>query len=152
MKTINSAGFRDEFVKRFLGRLPLSTAIEPKVTERVIEIPVRWSEMLLSSESVLIVHFNKQLPQGNREGEMKIGKIVARVDNQANGAGQPPEFPTRLRGSLTEAMFDGGLLSLNQQNWNDQVPQVLTGAKANCYILKYMPKDELEGDPDRLGL
>ena len=152
MKIINSAGFREEFAKRFLGRLPLSTAIEPKVAERVIEIPVRWSEMLLSSESVLIVRFNKQLPQGNREGEMKIGRIVARVDSPGSDAGQPPEFPARLRGSLTEAMFDGGVLSLNQQNWNDQVPQVLTDATAQCYILKYMPKDTLEADSDLLGL
>lgn len=152
METISNDSFREKFVELFLGKLSLSSTIETKADERVIEIPVRWNEMLLSSDSVLVVRFNKQLPQGNLDGDMKLGRIVARVGGQTNAAGQPPEFPARLRGSLTEAKFDGGQIQLNQQNWNDQIPQMLTGAKADCFILEYIPKDELEADSDRLGL
>jgi hypothetical protein len=150
METIRNDSFRDKLVAQFLGKLPLSSAVEPKATERVIEIPVRWSEMLLSSETVLLVQFNKSLPEGNREGQFRLVRIVARVDQ--NAANPPSAFPARLRGSLKEVSFDGDSIHLDQQDWNDEVLQMLADASVNCFILTYMPKDELEGDSDRLGL
>lgn len=150
MPTIRNDSFRDKFVEQFLGKLPLSSAVEPKATERVIEIPVRWSEMLLSSETVLLVQFNKSLPGGNREGEFRLVRIVSRVDQ--NAANPPAAFPARLRGSLKEVSFDGDSISLDQQDWNDDLLQMLANASVNCFILTYKPKDELAGDSDRLGL
>jgi len=150
METIRNDSFRDKLVAQFLGKLPLSTAVEPKAVERVIEIPVRWSEMLLSSETVLLVHFNKSFPDGTREGEIRLGQIVARVDQ--NAAGAVSAFPARLRGSLKTASFNGGPIDLEPQNWSDEVLRVLADASVNCFILTYKPKDELEGDSDRLGL
>lgn len=150
MEKIRNDSFRDKLVAQFLGKLPLSTAVEPKAIERVIEIPVRWSEMLLSSETVLIVQFNKSFADGNREGEIRLGQIVARVDQ--NATGPSAAFPARLRGSLKAASFNGGAIDLEPQDWSDEVLRVLADANVNCFILTYSPKDELEGDSDRLGL
>ena len=150
MEKIRNDGFRDKLVAQFLGKLPLSSAVEPKSTERVIEIPVRWSEMLLSSETVLLVQIKKSVPDGNREGDFKLVRIVARVDQ--NAANPPSAFPARLRGSLQEVRFDGQPIDLGQQAWNDEVLRLLANASVNCFILTYKPKDELEGDSDRLEL
>jgi hypothetical protein len=152
MEKVRNDAFREKLFKQFLAKLPISSAIEPRATERVIEIPVRWSEVLLSSETELVVEFDKQAPQGSRLGTMKLGRIATRVHGPASATGEPPEFPAWLRGSITEASFDAVKIHLDQQNWSDQVPQVLTGAKALCFISKYMPRDELAGDSDRLGL
>ena len=152
MENVRNDSFREKFIKQFISKLPISSAVEPMVTDRVIEIPVRWNEVLLSSETELVVTFDKQVPQGSRTGTMTLGRIVTHVDGQANAAGASPEFPARLRGSITDASFDAVKIPLDQQNWSDQVAQVLSGAKALCFISKYMPRDELAGDADRLGL
>jgi len=152
LEKVRTDAFHEEFFKRFLARLPIASAVVPQSAERVIEIPVRWSEVLLSSESELVVRFDKLVNQTKQEGSMTLGQIAARIGGQTATPEPPPEFPARLRGSITKASFDAKPITLDPQNWNDQLPQILSGAKASCYISVYRPRDELAGDSDRLGL
>lgn len=152
MEKVRTDAFREEFFKRFLAKLPIASTVVPQATDRVIEIPVRWSEMLLASETVLTVRFNKQVNQVTQEGTMVLGQIVARPAAPGEAA-SPTEFPARLRGSVTKADFDAKPIALDTQNWNAQLLQILDGAKASCFITPpYKPRDELTGDSERLGL
>jgi hypothetical protein len=109
---------------------------------------LRWNEVLFSSETELVVRFDKLVNQTRQEGTMTLGQIAART---AAAAG-PVEFPALLRGSITKASFDARPITLDPQNWNEQLLQILSGAKTSCYISVYKPRDELAGDSDRLGL
>jgi hypothetical protein len=151
MEKVRTDAFHDEFFKRFVARLPIASAVVPQAADRVIEIPLRWNEVLFSSETELVVRFDKLVDQTKQEGTMTLGQLAARVGPTATPAA-PAEFPALLRGSITKASFDARPITLDPQNWNDQLLQILSGAKAFCYISVYKPRDELAGDSDRLGL
>ena len=152
MEKVRTDAFRDRFFNVFLANLPIASTIEPQAADRVIEIPVRWSDVLLASESVLTVKFNKQVDEGLQKGTLVLGQIVARAA-AAGGTAASPEFPARLRGSVTKADFNGASIPLDTQNWNEKLLQVLGGAKAYCFISPpYKPRDELLGDSERDGL
>jgi hypothetical protein len=148
LEKVRTDAFHDEFFKRFVARLPIASTIVPQAADRVIEIPLRWNEVLFSSETELVVRFDKLVDQTKQEGTMTLGQIAARVGQ----APAPTEFPALLRGSITKASFDARPINLDPQNWNDQLLQILNGAKTFCYISVYKPRDELAGDSDRLGL
>lgn len=151
LEKVQTDAFHDEFFKRFVARLPIASTIVPQAVDRVIEIPLRWNEVLFSSETELVVRFDKQVDQTKQEGSMTLGQIAARVGQSATPVASA-EFPALLRGSITKASFDARPITLDPQNWNDQLVQILNGANAFCYISVYKPRDELAGDPDRLGL
>jgi hypothetical protein len=148
LEKVRTDAFHDEFFKRFVARLPIASTVVPQATDRVIEIPLRWNEVLFSSETELVVRFDKLVDQTKQEGTMTLGQIAARV----GAATAPAEFPALLRGSITKASFDARPIALDPQNWNDQLLQILSGARAACFISVYKPRDELAGDSDRLGL
>jgi hypothetical protein len=148
LEKVRTDAFHDEFFIRFVKLLPIASTIVPHAADRVIEIPLRWNEVLFSSETELVVRFDKRVNQTKQEGTMTLGQIAART---ATAAG-PVEFPGLLRGSITKASFDARPITLDPRNWNDQLLQILSGAKASCYISVYKPRDELAGDSDRLGL
>jgi hypothetical protein len=151
MEKVRTDAFREELFKRFLARLPIASTVVPQAADRVIEIPVHWSEVLLASESVLTVRFDKEVNQTKRQGTMLLGQIAARTVTPG-GTAPPAEFAARLRGSITKADFDAKPIPLDPQNWNDQLLQILNGARASCFISFYKPRDELLGDSERLGL
>jgi hypothetical protein len=151
LERVRTSAFADEFFLRFIRRLPIGSSVVLDANDRVIEIPVQWNEMLLSPESQLLVRFDKATPPTTREGTMTLGRIVPRLVEQTGGVAALPEFPARLRGSITEASFDARPIVLNE-NWNEELPQILNGANASCYISIYKPRDELAVDADRFGL
>jgi len=151
LEKVRTDAFHDEFFKRFVARLPIASTIVPQAADRVIEIPLRWNEVLFSSETELVVRFDKLVDQTKQEGTMTLGQLAARVGPTATPA-VPAEFPALLRGSITKASFDARPITLDPQNWNDQLLKILSGAKAFCYISVYKPRDELAGDSDRLDL
>ena len=145
---INTAAFQDEFFQHFLALLPIASSVLLRPAERVIDIPVPWTQNLLAPESVLTVRFGKAVQQTKREGSMTLGNITAYVDppspsgNAAGGA--------RLRGSITTAVFDAKPLPLDANRWNRQLPDLLSGAKTYCFITVYKGRDSLL--PDDAGL
>lgn len=151
LEKVRTDAFHDEFFKLFVARLPIASSVVPQAAERVIEIPWRWNEVLFSSDTELVVRFDKLVDQTKQEGTMTLGQIAARVGPAATSA-TAAEFPVLLRGSITKASFDARPITLDPQNWNDQLLQILNGAQAFCYISVYKPRDELAGDSDRLGL
>jgi hypothetical protein len=152
MAKMRTTAFREELLERFLKRLPLGSSIVPHATDRVIEIPVQWTELLLSPESQLVVLFDKSVDQTKREGMMTLSRIAARVGPQANPAAPPPAFAAALRGSITAASFDAVPIPLDAQQWNADLPELLSGATAACFISVYKPRDPLAADSDRFGL
>lgn len=139
MEKMRTDAFNAEFFKGFLRRLPIASTIVPQTADRVIEVPVPWDELALSSESELTVVFDKPVDQTRREGSLTLGQIVARI------SGAEAASPA-LRGSITKASFDAKTVVLDQQNWNDQVPAMLNGAQVRCYISVYKPRDPLASE------
>lgn len=140
MEKMRTDAFKAEFFKQFIARLPIASTIVPQMTDRVIEVPVAWDELALSSESELKVLFAKAVDATPRQGQLTLGQIVARASDPAAA-----ESPVLLRGSITQAMFDARTVVLDQ-NWSDQVPVLLNGAQVRCYISVYKPRDPLAGD------
>ena len=149
MERVRNSAFAEEFFTKFIRRLPIARAVVLDANERVIEIPVQWNELLLAPESQLLVRFDKSAPV--RQGTMTLGRIVPRLAEPVAAPAPFAEFPARLRGSVTEASFDTHPIVLND-NWSDQLQQILSDANASCYISVYKPRDELSGDADRFGL
>jgi len=145
MEKVDTDAFFQAFFQKFLARLPIASTVEPQPTDHVIEVPVPWSEMLLSSDSKLVVRFTKSIAQVDQHGSLTLTHIDAHTiqGNTADGA------TSRLRASITEGDFDGRPLVLDA-NWNDRVPELLDGASARCYLAEYKPRDALGRDSDDL--
>ena len=141
LATVDTDAFADVLVEKFFRRLPISSVVEAQAADHVIEIPIRWNEFLLASDSKLEIQFTKLADQ--RRGSLMVSFIEPRP-TAAEAAG---EFTARVRGSITEAAFDGHPLTLNE-NWNDTVPELLAGAKTSCMIFEYKPRE----DDEVLGL
>lgn len=149
MVKVRSSAFADEVFSNFISRLPIGSSVVPDTSDQVIEIPVQWDELLLAPESELVVRFGRSTDQMRQEGTMTLGQIAARVSQQAPA---PGDSQARLRGSVTRASFDARTIVLNDRRWNDELPQLLDGADAQCFISVYKPRDPLAGDSERFGL
>ena len=147
LPTVDTDAFRDVLVEKFFRRLPISSVVEAQARDRVVEVPIRWNEFLLASDSKLAIRFTKLADQ--REGSLMLSFIEPRLA----AAGAAGGFPARVRGSITQGEFDGHPLTLNE-NWNDTVPDLLAGAKTSCVIFEYKPRDEAMSplDEELLGL
>ena len=136
MPTVDTDAFRDVLVEKFFRRLPIASAVELQAADRVVEIPIRWNEFLLASDSKLSVQFTRLAPPTT--GSLLVSFVGPRVA-PVDAAG---EFPARVRGTITEARVDGQPIALTQ-NWNDTLPQVLADTKTTWTIFEYKPRDEV---------
>lgn len=139
LATVGNDAFQDDFVTRFVSSLPIASSIIPQADERVIDVPVAWTQNLLASDAELVVQFDK----ASRRGEMRLGDITSRANT-----GAPGGFPARLRGSIRSAAFDSRPLPLDARRWNAGIPDLLSGARAFCFIAKYRERDALSPDDD----
>jgi len=146
MEKVGTDAFYQVFFQKFLARLPIASTVEPLPNDRVIEVPLPWSDVVLSSDSKLVVRFAKSIANVTQRGSLTLTHIATRTAQGAAGAAG-----SRLRGSIAEADYDGQPLTL-EHSWNDRVPEILNSATARCYIADYKPPDALVGDADLLGL
>ena len=148
---VRTPAFQAEFFQHFLALLPIASTVLPRATERVIDIPVQWTQNLLAPESILTVRFGKSVQQTKLEGSMTLTNITAHVEAAPAAGGAAA--PARLRGSVTAATFDAKPLLLDASRWNKRLPELLSGAKAYCFIAVYKGRDSLlPEDTTLLGL
>ncbi len=107
---------------------------------------MRWREMLLAPESVLIVRFSKQVGVSAETGSLRLNPVAPRVvlDAATNTTA------TLLRGGVDTATV--GVQKINLvNNWSDRLPELLRGAEVRTYIVDYKPL-EFVGTGDGLVL
>jgi hypothetical protein len=144
LATVGSDAFQPGFVERFVSTLPIASSVIPQPNERVIDVPVAWTQNLLAADAELVVRFDKS----SRQGEMRLGNISSQLTRPENPGAPGNAFPARLRGSLRSAAFDSQPLPLDARQWNAGLPDLLRGARAFCFIAVYRERDALSPDDD----
>ncbi len=139
--------FYDVLFKNFVRNLPISTSVTAQASDRAIDVPMRWREMQLAPESVLVVRFSKQVGATAETGSLRLNPVAARIvvlDTATNTT------TTLLRGGVDTATL--GVQKINLvNNWSDRLPELLRGAEVRTYIVDYKPV-EFVGTGDGLVL
>lgn len=127
ISAVLKGGFFDRFREEVLQRIPIARDAMPIPQDRMIAVPLLWTEAQLSFESVLRVTFERKEGNVTRRGSFDIDILNERT--AAPGKGM-------LQGGIQTATWDTGMLPVVSR-WNDQLPTLLQGASITCHIAKF---------------
>lgn len=134
-EAMSNDGFYEQLFTHFVQAHPIVKNAKATITDRAIDVPVNWRQMLLGESSVVEMRFTpRDVPDGDR-AQLTLTPVIARqvvVDAATNSTA------TLLRGAVNEARVGVTALPLTA-NWNDQLPDLLRDADVSCYLTKYEP-------------
>ena len=135
LATIRADGFmRGELRREWLQRLPIASSVIARAEDRVIVIPRMWKHLRLGQQSVLAVTFSRGSGAQEERGQLKL--VLPSQRPRDPGLGW-------VQAGVREASFGTRPLTLTS-GWHSDLPTLLGGATATCFIDDYQPL-EFEG-------
>jgi len=131
-----TSAFFEQLQREFVSQVPLASAVTPRPQERLVIVPLRFSEAKLGMDSQLRVEFRSAAPS-------KAGRLE--LVNPLRWR-QPPAADL-IQASVGGAVFDSHALPLSE-GWSDALPQLLSGAQISCYVTKFVPASPFELEAD----
>ena len=141
IREVLKEAFFDRFRDEVLQRIPIARDAMPIPEDRMISVPLVWTEAQLSSEAVLRVLFERKEGDATKRGSFDIGILNERTVAPGKGL---------IQGGIQGAMWDTGKLPM-VAGWNALVPSLLQGASITCHIATF--KESVGGSsPQELQL
>jgi len=126
MKVVRSGGFHEIAFKEVLRKLPIATEVQPVERDRVVLVPLKWSQLRLGQGSELAVEFVRSNGTDRKKGRVALSRIDERGRDPGRGF---------VQGGVKEAVFDSQVLALDGGHWNAALQGLLTNATTvNCFI------------------
>lgn len=141
-EAMRNDAFYDQFFKVFLRTLPIAKTVKALPSDRAIDVPVTWRDMLLAPDSVIVVRFRPAADAASEPGQLTLKPVMQRrvLIDAANNV-----TSTFLRGAVDTALIGVHRLDL-VGNWNDRLPALLNNAEARAYLVEYKPLDFADTD------
>jgi hypothetical protein len=133
-EAMSNDGFYEQLFTHFVQTQPIVKSAKATITDRAIDVPVSWRQMLLGQSSIVELRFTpRDVPDGD-PAQLTLTPVIARqvVDASTNSTA------TLLRGAVNEARIGVTMLPLTQ-NWNERLPTLLRDAEVSGYLKKYEP-------------
>ena len=131
LPAIETDGFADGFLAKFIRQLPLAQSVDPRADDHVIVLPLKWADVGLGDETTIMVKFVKPQGEVSKRGTVSLDLISERLNDPGKG---------HIEGGVKSASIGAQPITL-QDRWSPELLDLLNGAQVKCFLVDYHPSE-----------